>query len=137
MQELRSEMEYSQHTDEAVRSQIEEADRRFGEAIARGDAEGAAREVYSEDAVILPPGADIVRGRDNIIDFWRSAASELSLERADLSTVELTQAGGFVHQIGRARLVAGGQEIQGKYTMLWTQEGGRWKWHVDCWNLNS
>lgn len=136
MQELRYASQESA-VDEDIRSEIEEADRRFGEAIARGDAEGAAREVYTEDAIILPPGADIVRGRDEIVAFWRDAARDLNLERADLSTVELRQAGDFVHQIGRAFLVLGGQEVQGKYTMLWKREDGRWKWHVDCWNTNS
>lgn len=137
MQELRHASRSQAAVDDNIRSEIEQADRRFGEAIARGDAEGAAREVYSEDAVILPPGADIVRGRDDIVGFWRDAASALKLERADLTTVELHRAGDFVHQIGRASLVLGGQEVHGKYTVLWKQEGGRWKWHVDCWNLNS
>lgn len=137
MQELRNAGSSQAAVDEDIRSEIEQADRRFGEAIARGDAEGAAREVYSEDAVILPPGADIVRGRDNIVSFWRDAARDMSLEKVELSTVELQQAGDFVHQVGRALLVAGGQEIRGKYTVLWKREDGRWKWHIDCWNTNS
>lgn len=136
MQELRYASPQSD-VGEDVRSEIEQADRRFGEAIARGDAQGAAREVYTEDAVILPPGADIVRGRDSIVEFWRQAAAGMNLERADLSTVELRKAGDFVHQIGRAVLVAGGQQVEAKYTMLWKQEDGRWKWYVDCWNTNS
>ena len=137
MQELRYSTRPEPAVDDEVRSEIEQADRRFGEAIARGDAEGAARDVYTEDATILPPGAPMIRGRDNIVDFWREAALELALEKAELSTVELKSAGEFVYQIGRADLVLGGQRVQGKYTMLWRQEDGRWKWHVDCWNLDA
>lgn len=137
MQELHHSGGLSSDVEGSVRSDIEQADRRFCEAIGRGDIEGAAREVYTADAVILPPGAEMVRGRDSIIEFWKEAAKALSLEQVELSTVELQKAGDFVHQIGRAALTLGGQEAEGKYTLLWKQEGGRWKWHVDCWNLNS
>lgn len=120
-----------------VRSEIESADRRFCEAVGQGDVEGAARGVYTQDAVILPPGADMVRGREAIVDFWRGAAEALGVQAVELSTVELCRAGDFVHQIGRARLTLGGQQVDGKYTVLWKQEDGRWKWHVDCWNLDA
>lgn len=128
------------HRDEletAVRSDIEAADRRFCEAVARGDVEAAAREVYTADAVILPPGAEMIRGREDIISFWREAADTLSLDRVEVFTVELRKAGEFVHQVGRAVLTVGGEQVAGKYTVLWRQENGQWKWHVDCWNLNS
>lgn len=123
--------------DSKVRSELEQADRRFCEAIGAGDIEGAARNVYTSDAVILPPGAPMISGRDAIIDFWMQAARDLALEQVELSTVELRQAGEYVHQIGRALLTVGGQQVEGKYTLLWKQEDGRWKWHVDCWNLNG
>ena len=137
MQELRYSESSGAGIDDSLRAEIGEADRRFCEAIGSGDVEGAARDIYTRDAVILPPGADIVRGRDEIIAFWRDAGSQLGLEAVELTTVELTKAGDYVHQIGRATLTAGGQKIEGKYTVLWKQEDGRWKWHVDCWNLNA
>lgn len=137
MQELRYTYSPTSDVESAIRSQLEEADRGFCDAIGRGDVEGAARAIYTSDAVILPPGAAMVRGRDNIIQFWREAAKALSLEQVELSTVELCRVGDFVHQIGQATITAGGQRLEGKYTVLWKQEEGRWKWHVDCWNMNS
>lgn len=137
MQELRHSHGPTTDVESAVRSEIEQADRQFCDAVGRGDVEVAAREVYTSDAVILPPGAEMVSGRDSIIQFWQDAAKALSLEEVELSTIELQRAGDFVHQIGRAVLTVGGQRAEGKYTLLWKQEGGRWKWHIDCWNLNS
>ena len=122
---------------EEARQEIGDADRAFGEAIARGDVEGAARNVYTQDATILPPGAEMIRGRDNIVAFWRDAAAQLGLEKAELTTVELVAAGAFIHEVGRAVLILRGQAVEGKYTVLRKQEGGRWKWHVDCWNMNA
>ena len=137
MQDLRHSKGPTTDVDSAVRSQIAEADRRFCEAVGRGDVEGAALDVYTSDAVILPPGAAMVRGREAIVGFWRDAAQALSLEQVELSSVELCRAGDYVHQVGRAVLTAGGQQVVGKYVVLWKQEDGRWKWHVDCWNLDS
>ena len=137
MQETRTRDDAAASEQNSVRSQIEAADRRFCESVARGDVAGAAANVYTSDAVILPPGAAMVRGRDDIVAFWQAAASELQLEQVNLTTVDLRDAGEFVHQIGKAELVLGGQRVEGKYTVLWKQEDGAWKWHVDCWNMNS
>ena len=126
-----------QEVESALRARIEAADRAFCGAIGRGDVEGAARQVYTSDAIILPPGAGMVRGRDEIVRFWTDAAAALSLEQVELSTVELWRAGDFVHQVGRAVLTLGDQRVEGKYTVLWKEEDGRWKWHVDCWNLDA
>lgn len=122
---------------EDLQREIAAADRAFCDAIARGDAGGAARNVYTEDAVILPPGAEMVRGREAIAAFWRDAAAQMNLQHVELTTVALVPAGDYVHQIGRAVLTVGGQKVEGKYTMLWKREDGSWRWHVDCWNLNS
>ena len=42
---------------------------------------------YTEDAVLLPPGAEMVKGRSAIQSFWKSAAegvSDLKLEAMDV-----------------------------------------------------
>lgn len=137
MQKLRHTHAQGPAIDEEVRQALSETDRAFERAIAAGDPEGAARGVYSEDATILPPGAEMVRGREAIARFWRDAASAMGLQAVALETVELTRAGDFVHQIGRAVLTVGGEEVRGKYVVVWKQEDGRWKWHVDIWNTDS
>jgi ketosteroid isomerase-like protein len=120
-----------------VQREIAEADRAFCEAVSSGDVERAAENIYTRDATILPPGANMVQGRQDIIEFWKAAASQMSLEAIDLRTIKLTKAGEFLHQIGRATLTLGGQQVDGKYVVIWKQEDGRWKWHVDIWNTNS
>lgn len=121
----------------SLRRGIEEADRRFMDAFNSGDVEGAARGVYTEDARILPPGAEMVQGRDNIVQFWRGAAEQMGIERVELSTVDVQEMGDTAYQIGRAMItVGGGQQVPGKYVVIWKQEGGQWKWHVDIWNMN-
>jgi ketosteroid isomerase-like protein len=111
--------------------------RRFLDTFNAGDVTGAARGVYTEYARILPPGAEAVQGREPIIRFWETAAEALGIEAVELSTVHLEPQGDTVYEIGRAGLVlAGGQTVPAKYVVIWKQEGGEWKWHVDIWNTD-
>ena len=45
-------------------------------------------------------------------------------------------------EIGRATLTVEAEpgkpvQAEGKYVVYWKQEDGRWKWHVDIWNMNA
>ncbi|MEJ7811347.1 MAG: nuclear transport factor 2 family protein [Gemmatimonadaceae bacterium] len=84
-----------------MRRGIDETNRRFEEAFNSGDPARAAREVYTEDARILPPGAAMVEGRDGIAQFW-TAAQQGGLERVELSTVLLEPVGEQAYEVGRA-----------------------------------
>ena len=40
------------------------------------------------------------------------------------------------YEIGRATLdLGGGQQAHAKYVVIWRQEDGQWRWHVDIWNM--
>src|SRR5689334_8282546 len=49
---------------------IEKATLQFVLAVNRGDAAAVAR-IYTEDAVVMPPKADMVEGRQAILRYWR------------------------------------------------------------------
>lgn len=121
---------------EDVQQGVNAANRRFEAAFNAGDAAGAARGVYTEDARILPPGTDMIQGRENIAQYWTAAAEQV--RRVQLSQVELQTAGDTVQEVGRAALtLTNHTEVQGKYVVIWKQEGGQWKWHIDIWNTNA
>jgi ketosteroid isomerase-like protein len=122
----------------AVRHGIDQTNRRFEELFNAGDVAGAARETYTRDAYVLPPGAPMQEGRDNIASFWVAAAQQMGIHRVQLSTLDLQPAGEQACEIGRAQLtLGGGQEASVKYVVVWKQEDGRWRWHVDIWNSDS
>src|SRR5262249_34794360 len=85
----------------AIRRGIDETSRRFEHAFNLGDAAGAARLLYTRDALILPPGAEMVRGRDRIAEFWATAAaaSQTGVRRVELSTLELQPVGDGAYEI--------------------------------------
>jgi ketosteroid isomerase-like protein len=94
--------------------------------------------VYTAHARVLPPGAPMIEGREQIKGFWKQAVGALGATSAKLSTVNAEASGDGVLEIGRADLtVAGGQIVTVKYVVYWKQEDGAWKWNVDIWNLNQ
>jgi uncharacterized protein (TIGR02246 family) len=122
----------------AIRRGIDETNRRFENGFNRGDAAGAAREAYTRDARVLPPGSEMVQGRDRIAEFWAAAVQQMGVQQVALSTVEVQPLGDGAYEIGRATLaLAGGQQATAKYVVIWKQEDGRWRYHVDIWNMNT
>jgi ketosteroid isomerase-like protein len=106
------------------------------EVIAKGNV-GALERIYTADARVLPPGAEMVSGRLAIQQFWAGAIQGLGLRRAVLETIDAMPTGDGVVEIGRADLETASGRLSVKYVVFWRQEGGRWKWHVDIWNPNS
>jgi ketosteroid isomerase-like protein len=123
---------------EQVRSTINDTNRRFMEAISRGDADGAA-DVYTEFARVMPPDMPMMEGKAAIRGLWAGAMDQMGLKQARLDTVELEILGDWAYEIGRYGLTIqppGGQptEARGKYVVVWKHVAGAWKWHVDIWN---
>ena len=123
---------------EQVRKAIAASNRRFGEGIRRGDS-SAVGSLYTEDAILMPPNNDMIRGRRGTEGFW-SAAIKMGVRDAVLKTVELDQVGDDVHEIGNYALMIKPEgkrafEDRGKYIAIWKRdEEGTWKLHRDIWN---
>src|ERR1051325_1705865 len=93
----------------AVEDNIREVNRIFEEELVRNRNVSALDRVYTADARLLPPGGDMVRGRENIKEFWRGALEALQVGAVRLETVELQRQGDTAYEIGKATLeFAGG-----------------------------
>jgi len=114
---------------------IEAAVQRYVEASNQGDADALAS-LYADDAVLLPPDHEPVRGRAAIGEFWRQGTDE-GLEVTTL-TVEVD--GDLGYLVGRYHLPATDEEPadSGKYVMcLKRQRDGAWKLTADIWNRSG
>lgn len=122
-----------------IRSEIETANAGFSEAIGAGDAAGAATAIYTEDAVIYPPGGEPVEGRDAIVEFWTGAAQQMSVTGVELTTVEVEPAGpNMAWEVGEFEIQgADGPLDQGSYVVVWKNTADGWKWHRDIWNSDG
>lgn len=127
----------SQRVEVEIRDHIATVNRAFSEAVARGDAEAMAA-VYTDDAVVLPPGGPPVEGREAIAELFRGMLAETALAAIDLESREVRVEGGTAYEVGRAHLTFRNAEAEttttAKYVVIWKRTDEGWRWHVDIWN---
>ncbi len=122
-----------------IKSEIAEANAKFGEYVRKGDAAGLAS-LYTEKASILPSNNPMVVGRENIKGLWGVMFGK-GLKDAVLTTVEIDGEGDTVTEMGeyKLKLKPEGQEAvedKGKYVVLWKKTPDGWKLHWDIFNTS-
>jgi ketosteroid isomerase-like protein len=112
----------------------------FVVAMQSGDA-AAASALYSDDARLLAPSAELFEGREAIAAFWR-AGIESGIKDVELESLEVEQRGELAHEIGSyvLRLEADGGDVvdRGKYLLVHErQRDGSWRWAVEMFSPDS
>ena len=91
------------------------------------------------NAVLLPPGAQVQKGRAAIRSFWEGMMREYG--ELKLVTVDLKRYGeDTVREIGRltVRTKAPPQRVlAGKYVVVWEKVRGNWKLATDIANFDT
>lgn len=123
---------------ESVRTGMQRTNALFSSSVVKNGEIDALDNIYTVDARILPPGANLIQGRAQIKAFWQQAIAGLGLKGAKLTTVDAQAAGDSVIEVGQATLTLDqGQMLTVKYVVHWKEEAGLWKWHIDIWNMNQ
>ena len=110
----------------------------FTEALRRGNAKDACS-VYSSDARLLPPSAELMQGRAAIEAFWQ-AGVDAGISDVVIEPLELERRDGLAYEIGRYELrlqPATGAAVvdRGKYVLVHErQRDGSWKRAVEMFN---
>ena len=113
----------------------------FVAALGSGDAKAAAA-VYSGNARLLAPSAELLLGSEAIEAFWR-AGIEAGISGVELNSFELEYNDSLAYEIGRYALqlepAEGGTVVdRGKYLLVHErQEDGTWRWAVEMFNPDS
>jgi uncharacterized protein (TIGR02246 family) len=121
--------------------EIEKARQQFDQALNMGDADMIAR-MYTEHAVVLPPNADMIVGREAIQNYWRSVLGA-GLRNLAARDVQIDEYGGeAAREIGRITFDAPGPRdrtgpVEGKYVIVWRKSGGEWRHDSDIWNFTE
>ena len=121
--------------------EIEKSKQQFVEALNTGDAAMIAR-IYTERAILLPPKADMIQGREAIQNYWRGVVAA-GLRNLLLRSIRIDEYGGdAAREIGR--FIVGSPEprdqtgrVEGKYVVLWRKSGGEWQHDTDIWNFTD
>ena len=92
---------------------------------------------YTDDALLLPPSAPMVRGRDAIIAFWEGSARIVDLvfeptQIKMLGDVAFREAGNLL--VVRRTQAREMRNVGAKYVSLWLKVDGAWKLESSMWN---
>jgi uncharacterized protein (TIGR02246 family) len=120
------------------KSDIQGLNDRFAASFNAGDL-AAVADHYAEDAVALPSGAPMQRGRAAIKAYWTAAAGQVGDFK--LTTLEVKPLGAdALQEIGTFSLKTKAtppQTMDGKYVVIWRKVGGNWKLATDIWNADK
>ena len=116
-------------------AEVEEAIMAWQTAWNAGDGAGVAA-LYTDDAILLPPGSDPVQGREAIQAFWQGTIDAFEGDRAELRSKEVHVYGQLAVQIGRWAVVGseGEQLNHGSFLHVWKKTDRGWKTIGDIWN---
>lgn len=120
-----------------IYDEIRQANDAFEAAFDRQDSTGMSQ-LYTPDAVLLPPGASEMEGPQAIAQFWQGAM-QMGVAKAQLTTTEAEQHGDTTVEIGHFVLSGGnGDQLDhGKYLVVWKRQGDQWFLHRDIWNSSQ
>lgn len=124
-----------------MRKLIEESTGALSNALARGDGAGAAA-LYTDDARLLPPGAELLHGREEIERFWCTGI-EIGIAAIELEPLAYEGSAGLAYQLGRYRLRLEPAEDapvseRGKYIAIHKRQAdGSWKLAVEFFASDS
>ncbi|HPF12244.1 MAG TPA: DUF4440 domain-containing protein [Flavobacteriaceae bacterium] len=93
---------------------------------------------YCENGMILPPGSDIIKGREAIKQRW-VLPEGIKVPFHKITPIEISINGNWAYDIGYyegTTLKKNGDksDFKGKYVIIWKKEDGDWKIYSDIWN---
>lgn len=114
---------------------IAEASAAFAAAWDAGDAAAMAA-LYTDDAMVLPPGGEALEGREAITAFWQDFIESLAGSQVALETTEVRSGDGGAIEVGSWAITgADGEHVDhGKYVVVWKYVDGAWRLHRDIFN---
>ncbi len=121
-------------TNTHITEEIAAANAKFMDAFNSGNAAGVAA-LYAEDGAILPPNAEIMRGRAAIQPFWQGAMN-MGVKSAVLASIEVEDHGNTAIEVGQYTLSGDAGQLldAGKYVVIWKHVQGDWRLFRDIWN---
>ena len=109
--------------------------------IRKRDAAAIAQN-YTENGVLMPPGAPLAEGRPAIEQAWRGMMETPGFELTfEPTTIIVSSAGDMAMDRGTYRFSSSGPEGRvtdtGKYVVVWRNVGGQWKAAADIFNSDG
>jgi ketosteroid isomerase-like protein len=117
---------------------LENAHRQYLQAINEGDAAMLSR-MSTERAILLPPNAEMVEGREAIEKYWRTVFAA-GLKNVSVRDVRIDKYGSdAAREIGRIRVDESAPQgvLDAKYVILWRRKDENWLLDSVIWNFTQ
>lgn len=120
---------------EDVKAEITAGGQAWQAAWNAGDAAAIAA-LYAEDAVVMPPGSDAVRGRAAIEAFWQADIDASKGMTSTIETKEVHAHGNMAVEVGSYMSTGadGSHADHGKFIAIWMKTDSGWKIVRDIFN---
>ena len=116
---------------------IMELDREWAQRFADRDFDWIAA-LQAENAVLLPPGADIMHGPEDIRGAWEGMATTIPGTSWEPVMAKVSSSGDMAYAYGTVSAVdADGNATPMKYLEVWVKIDGEWKVAADVFNANG
>jgi uncharacterized protein (TIGR02246 family) len=125
---------------EEVRKDIEKLILKHSEELRRSNAAGVAA-LFTEDAILLPSGSEMIRGRQGIEKFYREGAQGVEKEEV-ITIMELSGSGDTINMVGNltVKITKKGQvtsTAKGKIVGIMKHTASGWRIHGAIWNWDK
>jgi ketosteroid isomerase-like protein len=125
---------------EDVRKDIEKLILKHSEELRRSNAVGVAA-LFTDDAILLPSGSEMIRGRQGIEKFYRENTQGVENEEV-ITIMELSGSGDTINIVGNltVRITKEGQvtfSAKGKIVGIMKHTAPGWRIHTAIWNWNK
>ena len=112
---------------------IEAVRARYSVLFNAGEMDELGEHFYAEDAWALPPDAEPVKGRSNIVQFFRQ--DHESGERIELGVIDTVAEGDLGYLVGTYVSTADGKSVNCVTLETYRRQAdGSWKCEVDIWH---
>lgn len=119
---------------------LKEAIEDFKGAINSPDPE-KMEEIWTDDAIFMPQGFEIIKGKKEVVEVWKRNIKN-GFRTKDQKIIEIEISGDTGYEVATHfwTVKKEGEEIKwhsSKYVHIWKkQKDGKWKLHLDIWNVN-
>ena len=112
----------------------------FADAAAKRDLDTIAN-LYSADAILLPPDSELVVGRDAIRQLWQSMFAG-GLSSVTVTSVKIEVDGDMATDVGHVSMSmrppeGDGYVVEMKFLAVWKKIDGRWVVQRDMFNTRA
>ena len=123
-----------------VRESLIERDREWSSIAAEGRDVERIVAFWTEDAIVTPPGAPVIRGKAAIREYVKSSLAIPGFQiRWSPASASVSSDGTLGYTTGENVVSVPGADgklitITGRYTTVWQRDDGNWRCVVDIWN---